>query len=145
MAHVASSEKAAKGVELPESVGWKKSWQGTGTSTVHIAQADTELLELLYMFRGRADVLRFLGRCPFLVPLLLEAYIQIGGYFPLSPVFLEVVTDPEGAGENQLVMSIAGDFSSDEALAQLDEFDEDWWLDALGRTQGKLCIDVEFQ
>lgn len=120
-------------------------WQEVGASTVHVPQVEIDLLERLYTFRGRPEVLWFLGRYPFLVPLVLEAYSKIGDYFPLSQVFLEVFTDPEGIDEDQLVMFIATDLTPDEAVSRLDEFDEDWWLDALDQAQGKLCINVEFR
>ena len=118
-------------------------WQEMGTSTVRVSQTEIGLLERLYTFREREEVLWFLERYPFLVPLLLEAYYEIEKYFPHSQVFLEVVTDPEAIDDYQLIAFIATNFGPDEAVDRLEQFDEDWWLDALNRAQGKLCIDVE--
>jgi hypothetical protein len=112
---------------------------------VRVPQAETQWLGQLYTFRQQAEVLRFLERFPFLVSLLLEAHGQVENYFPRSPVSLEVVADPEVADDCQLVLSIATDFAPDEAVDRLERFDEDWWLDALDRAQGKLCINVEFR
>ncbi|MBL7075352.1 TIGR04255 family protein [candidate division KSB1 bacterium] len=102
-------------------------------------------LERLYTFREREEVLWFLERYPFLVSLLLDAYKEIGNYFPYSQVFLEVITDPEATEDSQLVIFIATNLAPDKADDRLERFDEDWWLDALDRAQGKLCIDMEFR
>ena len=118
-------------------------WQDIGTSTVRVHQGEIQWLERLYTFRERSDVLWFLERYPFLVPLLLEAYGKIGDYFPYSQVFLEVVTDPEAVGDYQLVVFIATNFDPDEADDRFERFDEDWWLDALDQAQGVLCINLE--
>ena len=114
-----------------------------GASTVRLSQGEIGWLERLYTFRERAKALWFLERYPFLISLLLEAYSKIGNYFPYPQVFLEVVTDPEAFDDYQLVVSIATNLDPDEAVDTLERLDEDWWLDALDRAQGKLCIDVE--
>ncbi len=132
-------------VALREPLEAIRTWQEIGASTVRVSQAEIELLERLYTFRERAEVLWFLERYPFLVSLLLEAYGKIGNHFPYPQVFLEVVTDPEAFDDYQLVIFIATNFAPDEAVGKLEQFDEDWWLDALDRAQGKLCINVEFR
>jgi hypothetical protein len=132
-------------VALQEPVNTMLTWQEIGASTVRVSQAEIEWLERLYTFRERAEVLAFLERHPFLVSLLLEAYGEIGNYFSDSPIFLEVVTDPEAFDDHQLAVSIATNLDPDEAIDTLEQFDENWWLDALDQAQGKLCIDVEFR
>ncbi len=116
-----------------------------GTSSVRTSQTGIEMLEPLYAFRERASVFRFIEKYPFLSLLLREAYDKLRNYFPHSHLFLEVVTDPESINGGQLAIFIATQFASDKAIDRLDQFDADWWLDALDRAQGKLCIDVEFQ
>lgn len=108
-------------------------------------KTEIQWLEQLYTFRERPGVLRFLNKYPFLVSLLLEAHKKIGDYFPNSQVFLEVVTDPETINDHQLVTFIATNLVPDKAVDSLNRFDDDWWLDALDRAQGKLCINLEFQ
>ena len=120
-------------------------WQEIDSSTVRVSQPDVEFLERLYTFRERGEVLGFLEKYPFLVSLLLEAYNEIGNYFPYSQVFLEVVTDPEVTDDSQLVIFIATDLDPFETDARLERFDEAWWLDALDQAQGKLYINVEFR
>jgi len=133
------------GSALRESVEATPIWQEIGSSIVRVSQSDLQLLERLYTFRKRAEVIWYLERFPFLVPLLLEAYDTIADYFPGSPVFLDFVADPEATEDDQLVAFIATDFSPDEALDRLDQFDDGWWLAALERAEGKLCIHVELR
>ena len=99
----------------------------------------------MYTFGERAEVLWFLDKYPVLVPLLLEACGKIGNYFSYPQLSLEVLTDPETDGDRQLVMFIGTNLAPDEALPMLEQFDENWWLDASREAQGNLCIHVEFQ
>jgi hypothetical protein len=101
-------------------------------------------IEKMYVFRRSAEILQFLEENLFLIPLLKEAYIRIGSYFPSSKVSLEVVADQEMTDEKQLVIFISVDSDSEQATERLDRLDEEWWLDALEKTQGKLCITLEF-
>lgn len=104
----------------------------------------TQPLERMYLFREPAKVTEFLESYPFLISLLLEAYDTIRNYFPDAQVFLEVIADQEAVNYKELVIFIATDLKPDEALDRLDQFDENWWLDASDRARGKLSIHVEF-
>ena len=109
-------------------------------------EPDVRSLEQLYSFRRQAEVLQFLEAHPFLVPLLVEAHSKIGDYFGSNPeVALEVVTDPEAIDDHELFAFIRTSLPADEAHDRLDRLGEEWWLDAMERAQGKLCIDMEFQ
>jgi hypothetical protein len=120
-------------------------WQEIGASIVRTFEFEILSLEQLYTFRGRLEVQRFLEEYPVLAPLLLEAYGKIGSYFgPYPEVALEVVTDPEAADDRQLFAFIGTCLSPDEALDRLEQFDKSWWLSALDRAEGNLCIHVEF-
>lgn len=110
-----------------------------------ISQNDAEALQSLYGLRGRTDVLRFLGAHPFLAPLLLEAYDKIQEHFPEASTSVEVFVAPEAENAPELVAFIGVDSPPEEALCRLDRFDEDWWLQASSRAQGKLCIHLEYQ
>ena len=99
-----------------------------------------------YVFRGeRTGILRFLEKYPFLVSLLVEVYPHIKEFFPHSLVYLTVATDPEEFGTDRLIAFIATDLEPDDALDALSAFDKKWWLNSLKRTQGKLCITLEFR
>ena len=128
---------------LRELLQARQIWTHKGISTYYIFEAQLQLLELIYSFRKPREVKRFLDTYKFLVPLLLEAYFEIGKYFPNPRVFLEIDTDPEETSDQQLVAFITTNCSPNETLGKLKQFDEDWWLDALDRAQTKLCINVD--
>ncbi len=115
------------------------------TPTVYIPQATIQELERLYTFKERAKVTFFLERNPFLVPLLREAYDELDNYFPYSPLLLRVFTYPEETNDEQLIMLISTNLSPKEAFANLERFDKIWWLEAIERSDGKLCINVGFE
>jgi len=132
-------------VAVLESPEVMRFWQEIGTSIVRTLEFEIRSLEQLYTLRRHAEVLRFLERRPFLIPLLLEAYSNIANYFgPYPQVFLEVVTDPEAPDDQELVAFIRTNLPPDEVLDRLERFDEDWWLEASHKAQGNLCIHVEF-
>ena len=86
----------------------------------------------------------FLWHHPFLVPLLLEAHGKIAEFFGPSPrIVLEVVTDPE-AEYRELFALVRTNLSPSAALACLERFDQEWWLDASERAQCMLNVDVEY-
>ncbi len=129
-----------------------RSWMLSSDLTISVPRTDVQYLDRLhvlqrwYFFRGeRVDILRFLERYPFLVSLLIEAYYSIVEFFPHSPVYLAITTDPEEFGRDQLTVFIATDLGPDEAVEVLSRFDKKWWLNSLKRAQGKLCITLEFQ
>jgi hypothetical protein len=104
-----------------------------------------QVIELPYKFRDRLEVEQFLQEHGFLLPLLVDAYPVIEKHFgPHPDVVLEVVTDPEGPDESDLVAFIRTSLSPDQVLDKLNRLDEEWFLDVMDMTQGKLCIHVEF-
>lgn len=128
----------------PEVAQVQQDWGYAGAYTVP-PHFSIQALERQYIFRHREEVIGFLERHPFLVPLLLEAYNKIDTYFPGYPqVFLEVITDPEEPDDIQLIASIKINLLPDEALEKLDAFDREWWLRSMDRARGELCIHVEF-
>jgi hypothetical protein len=127
-------------------------WSESDASTVRVPSVLLHVIEQLYTLTHRDLVLRFLNEHVSLVPLLIEAYGQIEVHFPPSRLFLDVVTDPEVAGDEagerdseELILSIATQLDVQEALDRLAQLDNDWWLAALPRADGKLCINLEFQ
>jgi len=116
-----------------------------GVSTTSSPSTEVQLLEQLYDFRKPTEVSQFLEGNLFLIPLLREAYIHIRKYFQSSKLFLEIVADPEAIDEKQLVLFIVASHNPDEASESLNKLDKDWWLEAMERSQDKLCITLEFQ
>jgi hypothetical protein len=99
-----------------------------------------------YTLRGkRTGMLRFLESFPFLVSLLVEAYIAIQIYFPHTLVFLNVISDPDEPDADQMVVSIATHLHPEAAIELLDEFDQQWWLESLKQADGRLCVLLEFR
>lgn len=130
---------------LRELLQARQIWADKGISTFYFFEAQLQLLELIYSFRKPGEVKRFLETYKFLAPLLIEAYFEIGKHFPNPRIFLEIDIDPEETNDQQLVAFVATNYSPNEAIRKLKQFDEDWWLDALDRAQKRLCINVEFE
>src|SRR5690348_13116201 len=112
-------------------------------STSTLDEADVAALEKLYFLQQRYQVLGFIEKYDFLVPLLLEAPEKIQKFFPKTPLFLRVITDPEEISHEELALSIGTSYNSDDAFNKLNEFEEAWWLDASLQSRGKLSIYPE--
>ena len=109
------------------------------------ADATFSSIESLYSLRGKAAVARIFKEHSFLVLFLREARKKLDVYFPNSEVSLEVITDPETEGDYQLLAAVSTDSPAEDAYRRLKEFDRDWWLDELGRSQGLLSISIDLQ
>lgn len=123
----------------------KVTWKASGPVRLiagHVMLVDR--LRDLYEFKGAPDVERFLETHLWLNDLLLEAREVIRTYFGDDvEVALEVVADPEALGDEQLFVLIRTDLPRQEARARLAELDQEWWLDALPATEGKMEIALE--
>lgn len=53
------------------------------------------------------------------------------------------VADLEAFNDYKLMVSSATSFEPDEVVDVLEQFDENWWPDALGQAQGRFCIGEE--
>ncbi|MCX7707648.1 MAG: hypothetical protein N2204_06550 [Anaerolineae bacterium] len=99
----------------------------------------------IYGFRGEAEAVRFLRMHPALIDLLLEALPHVERYFgPHPEVVLEVVVDPEASDSEELFANIRTSLPVEEALECLNQFDEEWFLDQLARTEGRFNFNLEF-
>src|SRR5689334_17191798 len=103
------------------------------------------LLGTLYTFKEPREVHAFLQKYPFLLPFLVEAHANIQRYFPSSPVTLKAVTDPEDAGNSQLVAYISTGEDPGDVFEKLQQLDAQWWLAAMDRAQGKFHVNVAFE
>lgn len=98
-----------------------------------------------YEFGEGTEVESFLERHLFLTNVLLSAYEKIHEYFdPDSQLGLKVVNDPDAGEDQRMFVLIWTSMSPEDALDQLDELYEDWWLNALPDAGHKLSIDVEY-
>ncbi len=102
-------------------------------------------LEEIYFLRDAAAVKRFLHARPQLAEVLLEARVHLQKYFGPDPqVALEVASDPETEGLEELFAYIRTPLPVDEALARLNRLDEEWFLDQLDRVDGQFNFNLEF-
>lgn len=113
-------------------------WQGQELTPV-------KELDEIFVFRDAPAVRSFLRAHPELGSVLLGARPLVEKHFGSErPVCLEVVVDPENAGGDQLFAHIHTSLSVKEALARLDEFDEEWFLHQLPQVRDQLSFDLEF-
>lgn len=114
------------------------------TTTIKIAGADVETLQKLYIFKEPAEIIEFLEKNPFLIPLILEAHPHIRKHFPESRLYLNIVLDPE-INNDQLAILISrpDNLNAEERIDTLERIDDDWWLDAEKLAQEKMFIGYE--
>ncbi|MEA5579024.1 hypothetical protein [Anabaena sp. UHCC 0451] len=99
-----------------------------------------------YTIKNILDVNRFLQDHSNLIDVLVEAHPQIRKYFPTEKLRLKLYVDPESPEWDKLVLYIcASPESVDQALNQLDELDENWWIDASLGVAVNLCIHLDFE
>lgn len=116
---------------------------------LHMALTDetaSEWVAGIYQFNDPQPVSGFLRRHPFLVNLLIDAWPRIQSCFGSdAQAALELFKDPEEVnGEGKLFVLVQTSLPANEALNRLEKLDQDWWLDATARSQGRLNIDVEY-
>jgi hypothetical protein len=101
-------------------------------------------LKKSYNMPNSSDVAIFLDRHLNLVDFLLESAKQIRIYFPSEELSLEVVSDPETAGNEELFVYILTSLPAKDALEKLNEFDDQWFLDQLDLTDGLFNFNLRF-
>jgi hypothetical protein len=97
-----------------------------------------------YILPQPSSVGSFLQEHKELVSLLTEACKELRKYFSTEDFKLQVVSDPEIAGEKQLFVYVFTSLSVTDALKKIDEFDEQWWLDRIDRANGLLNFNLRF-
>jgi hypothetical protein len=102
------------------------------TKLDRLSVTDIESLEKLYQLRGKTEILQFLEKHDFLMPVLLEAPEKISNYFPGKNLCLTVETDAEFIESEMLFLDIIIDGDADEildeALDKEEKLSEDWYL-----------------
>lgn len=107
-------------------------------------EVQKERIEGLFSSESWTEVRVFLDKHPFLAELLFEVDAQVRRYFEGAEVSLEVIVDPEGLSEEHLTAYIHTSLSPEEAANQLDQLNEEWWLDTLQQGRQKLFINLAF-
>jgi hypothetical protein len=100
---------------------------------------------VLYTIIHEEDVRRFLENNEFLIPLVFSTFLNIKKYFSCSKVTLDVETDYEYPSHRELAAHVVTSLSLEEALQQLEEFDDHWWLLVAKKVKSKLYVDLRFE
>lgn len=115
-----------------------------GTNGTTPVEVEKSLERVKALFPAETDgVQEFLRKHPALIAVLLDAYPHLARIFGTPHLTLNVVRDSEGEGEDELFAYITTTEPVDEALAKLDQFDEEWFLDQ-DQTEGRLNFSLEF-
>ena len=116
------------------------------SSTLNIRIDQIKQLQEIYTFkdRERGEVLQFIEKYPFLMPLLLEAPDKVREFFPDAGLALKVNIDPESYSEesDDLLLLIKSDIDPEESVDILEELDYAWWTKVEHLSQGKMLTDL---
>ena len=104
-----------------------------------------DLLDKYYAFSDYLDVVQFLKTDENVTTLLLEAVPRISDIFPSGiQASLSVDLDPED-GDEELRLTLHGEYKPEELARWLRDLDESWWLDAVPRAHGQLVVDIDYE
>lgn len=107
-------------------------------STFYSLEKNMRLLQGFYLLREPDILVNFLREHSYLVEILLEGFFKIGDVFgPTPSLELELHIDPEENYEEVFAL-IRTYQAPEEALRLLNKLDEEWFLNVIGRTKGKL-------
>ena len=116
---------------------------GTASVTTDFTQK-VDRVEAIYTMSDALRIRTFIRDRPVLADMLIEAYDRIAGLFgPAPQIVLSIDGDPAGE-DSELFGSILTPLDVPEALNNLNEFDQSWFLDQISRTEGKLNFNVTF-
>lgn len=91
------------------------------------------------------EVKNFLTKNRFLVSVVEEIPSKIYQYFGSSQrLTLQVLYEPDFPRSNELWIHILTELSAKEALPTLERFDEEWWLENMDKSDGRLNITLKF-
>lgn len=92
----------------------------------------------LYVMINPTKIKDFLKANRYLISLVSEAHQELQRFFPHSPISMKI-------HQNELVVAVKTSISPEDADERLNNFDDEWWIDASTRSNARLCITVEFQ
>ena len=112
-------------------------------SVIRRSEELINVLEAFYLFRNQEEVKVFLLANNYLIEILFEAHWQIKRVFGVAvTTYLELHHDPEEEFEELFIVA-KSTYSPEEARKLMDQLDEEWFLDVMNKTQGKMCITEE--
>ena len=99
-------------------------------------------LENLYIFENPREIKKFILNNEYLIDILFEAPLHIYRIFEHVPTFLELHHDPEEDWD-ELFIVIRSSYLTDEAIRRENQLVEEWFLERMDDTQGRLNIVEE--
>jgi len=97
----------------------------------------------MYMFSDRREVTAFLRSNRTVVPLLIEAFPHFNRSFNGTPLLLEVMAEES---ESRTINALAMWWGiREEARARLRSFDNSWWLENVGKANGRVVFDYQIE
>jgi hypothetical protein len=126
-------------VSIPDIYGQEETVE---TSVTLLPQILIKQLERKYIFENPKEINNFLLKNNVLLEVLFEARDNIYRIFGQVPARVELHVDPE-ENWDELFIVIRSSFSVEEALFLENRFMEEWFLDRMKDTGGKLNLVVE--
>lgn len=109
-----------------------------------IKRLQLEPLAKFYRYRGSEDLLPFLNASPQLITFLQDSHPYLLQHFGKETTYvLELISEPEKSNLQQLLVYIRTLMPTDQALSQLDQFDEEWFLEQLHRVGDLINFNLE--
>jgi len=101
-------------------------------------------LSRMYALSKYSKLFRFFDENQYLIPVVIEAHRELKKRFPSEKLLLEVVSDPEAGGCDELFAYILTSLPVEDALQRLNDLDEQWFLNELDRTNGLFNFNLRF-
>jgi hypothetical protein len=105
-----------------------------------------DMLEQSYSFEESKKIRQFLRRDRAALATLVKALPRIEEIFDFSDILVSLEESAPGSSySKELYIRIFTSFEVDEALEQLDAFDQEWWLAQPAEIHNRICFDVDFR
>lgn len=105
---------------------------------------DAAALSADFTMIDAAAVNAFLDRHPGLVGTILAAKDTLRRFFPEEPLRLDVARDPEYPADRQIEICVVTHREVDDALNQLDRFDDEWLAIVDGKADDHVLVTLAF-
>lgn len=114
--------------------------RGIGSSVIYQTLfTQDDVIELLFIVKGREEISKFLDKNISIGPLLIEIQGALKKFFPLHEYWLKINSDPETSNSNSLLITISS-FSHENDYLKFEEFEQSWWIDNIHRAKGKISV-----
>lgn len=118
---------------VPLGINTTPSWALDTHSSIGLS-----MIEEIFFIDSEKEVVLFLRNNSFLIPIILNAAIEIKRTFDI-PFSLKL--DYEGIDDKLYLLIVCADY--DNSFDSLKRLDNNWWLQHVGKAKGKMNIDLE--